>query len=207
MNPLYYVSIIGGAALFLAPFIFFSIALLHPKFEKKRSEFDLYGPSENPTPYISSFGIKRERERALLRLDVSKAITFKTIVFDKKGKPCKVIRVSCLDTTNPCWLTLPKDASGVAFVEPNPAKKVSFDMELWKIIVFPLIYAACIGFGLFLIGYGACGVKFTLNPTPNFFYPTKLSYIMAIGTGVIAYLIAFLSLLFHYANFRKKEGK
>ncbi len=207
MDPLYFVSAALGLILFLAPFIIFSFILLHPSFEKKQSEFGLFEPVAVPTPYISSFEVKREGKRALLCLNASAKASFKVIVFNKKGKPCKVIRVSCVDPSFPCCLNLPKDSSGVAFVEPNPAKKVSFDIELWKILVFPLAYALCVSFGLFLIGYGSCGIKFSLDPTPNFFYPTKLSYFVAALAGVLAYLIAFLGLFFRYVHFKRKEGK
>lgn len=207
MDPLYIAAIASGLVLFLAPFICFSCAFLRPDFDKKASVFNLYEPAANPTPYISSFEVKREDGRALLFLYVSKKTSFKALVFDKKGKAREVIRVSCLDPSFPCRLILPKDSSGVAFVDADPTKKVSFDMKLWKILVFPLVYGVCIAFGLFFIGYGACGIQFELHPTPNFYYPTKLAYFATFGAGVLAYLIAFLGLFFRFIHVQRKEGK
>ena len=207
MSPLYFASIAIGLVLFLAPFILFSCILLHPKFDKKKSEFSLSEPVENPTPYISSFEVKHEGFNTSLCLHLSQKASFKVILFNKKGKARKLIRVFCVDPSFPCTLSLPKDVTGIAFVEPDPMKKASFDMELWKILVLPLIYGVCVAFGLFFIGYGACGIMFALNPTPNFFYPTKLAYIVTIASGVVTYLIAFLGFFFHYGDFKKKEGK
>ncbi len=208
MSPIYFISIGAGLALFLAPIILFSCVLVHPKFDKKQSEFGLKDPVSNPTPYISSFEVKDEGKRSSLILHLSATASFKAIIFNKKGKPSKMIRVTCVDTSFPCCLALPKGSTGIAFVEASATKKIKFDMELWKILVFPLIYAVCIAFGLFFIGYGVCGITFIALDRPRyFFYPTRLAYIVAIASGVVTYLIVFLCFFFNYVSFKKKEGK
>lgn len=210
MNPLFILYIAGGVVIFIAPFILFSFVFLHPKYDKKQSEFGLGEPMENPTPYLSSFEVKREKSRALLCLKLTKPSSFKTIVFNKKGKPCKVIAVDCLDSSRPCWLSLPKGATGIAFVERTPGKKINFDMEPWKVFVLPLIYAIAGAIGVFLVVFGLCWIGYSLRiMPPNFHYPypNMITYLGTIGAGVVFYLATLGCFFARYVHFSKKEGK
>lgn len=204
---LYILMALGGVILFLLPIILSYFLLIHPTYDKKAQEFPLDANAENPAPYLSSFAVAG----SLLRLDPKEKASFKVILFNKKGKPFKVASVTCNDPGSPCWVKLPKKAKGVAFAERNGAKKISFDMPLWKIFVFPLAYGGCSALGLFVAAFGIVsyayvkaaassngGLSYSLETTPLFF-------IFVIAAGVIAYLIGLLCLLFNYMHINKKK--
>ena len=198
------VYIIVGVAIFLAPFILFHFLLLHPSYDKKTQEHSLVPLTENPTPYISSMTVIDNS----LRLVVNKATSFKAILFNAKGRPCKVLNVTCKDPSKPCiYSGLPKWASGIAFVERDPNKRLSFDMQLWKIFVLPLGYTAGTIFGALYLILGIWVKRVYEGTNLTFLFPNRMSvWFMLMAAGVI-YLIAFLCLFCHYAHINKKEGE
>ena len=203
---LYILCILAGALIIFLPCIVLPLTLLHPKYDKKEEEFALDKPLENPTPYISA----AQSNGRLLRMQVSKATFFKVILFSAKGKPFKVYRVTCKDPTQPCWVKLPKKASGIAFVEPEAKKTVRFDMEIWKIFALPASFALSAAIGFPIGGYGLALLYFFCfagGHDNSFYYPSSLTYLAIVIGAVAAYLIALACFLLRYMRFNKKEGK
>ena len=198
--------IVLGVLLFLLPIFLFSIILVHPRYEKKAPSFLLDKTLEDPTPYIKSV----ESNGSYLRLEVKEATSFKVILFNKKANPYKLYRVKCIDPSKPCWIRLQKGTKGIAFVEINRAKKANFDMEPWKIFIIPLVFAGCAAGGLALAGYGYAWFFYNILKKQyyiGFAYPNRLSILLIVLAGAIAYLIVLLAFLLNYVRFNKKEGK
>ncbi len=198
--------IVGGILVVVAPFVIFSFFLLHPRYDKKRPDFFLDKLDDVSYEFVDSAGFAGGN----LSLNINKAGSYKAIIYNAKSKPFKVYNVSCADTSKACLVKLPKKAKGFAVVERTGKRRVSFDIEIWKILVLPLAYALCVFLGAFLIGYGLCWfevIVFGRNIRFNGIYPLTADIYMLLTFAAVAYAIGVLSFALHYMHLRRKEAK
>ena len=192
-----------GIFVFVAPIILYSFVLVHPKYDKKTPDFYVNEKILNPTPCIDSCEVSNDR----LRIGLNSPAEFKVILFKQNGKPFKVVNVTCNEPSKPCWIKLPKCTSGVSFELRKPNHAISFDMEIWKIFVLPLAFGVCAAFGLFLLGFGICGIAYRYNQTPYFLYPAPLAYVLVAIAGVVAYLVGVICLGINYLHLDLRRKK